>query len=60
MKRPGRPPLDEHDASVQVCVTLPAKTYDALYAQAKQERLRTVPELIRRRLHLDTQRKQLK
>jgi hypothetical protein len=49
MKRPGRPPLDEHDQSVQVCVTLSAKKYDDLYQKARQERT-SVPEIIRRNL----------
>jgi hypothetical protein len=50
MKRqPGRPPLEEHDESVKVCVTLPSKKYDDLYERARKERT-SVPEIIRRKL----------
>lgn len=55
MKKPGRPPLDDQSESVQVCVTLPAKKYDDLYQQAKQQRLKGVPELIRLRLDQNSQ-----
>ena len=48
--KPGRPPLDGTDPSVQVCVSFPSRVYDHLYKQARQERLQSVPELIRRRL----------
>jgi hypothetical protein len=50
MKRPGRPPIDEDDDSVPVCVSLPARQYDALYDRAQREGV-TVPEVIRRELH---------
>jgi hypothetical protein len=45
--RPGRPPLDPADPSVAMCLRLPAKRYDDLYARARTERV-SVPELIRR------------
>lgn len=48
-RRTGRPPLDAEDDSVQVCLTLPARQYDALYDQAQQDRV-SVPEVIRRTL----------
>jgi CxxC motif-containing protein (DUF1111 family) len=51
MKRtPGRPPLDDHDASVPVHLTVTARTYDELYRQARADRV-SVPEQIRRALH---------
>lgn len=50
MKRtPGRPPLDEDDVSVPVCVTLPAKQYDEYAKRALREDV-SVPEIIRREL----------
>jgi hypothetical protein len=48
-RRPGRPPLDPADPSVQVCIRFPAKRYDALYKAASASRT-TVPDLIRRTL----------
>lgn len=51
-RRPGRPPLDPTDPSIEVCLTLPSKRYDDLYARAQRARV-TVPELIRRRLAPD-------
>jgi hypothetical protein len=45
----GRPPLDVSDPSVTVLVRLPSKQYDAMFDQARRQRL-TVPEVIRRRL----------
>lgn len=47
--RPGRPPLDRLDPSVDVTFTLPGRAFDAIYKRARVERL-TVPELIRRSL----------
>ena len=47
--RPGRPRIDPTDASVECCVTLPAKTYDELDARARRERV-SIPELVRRAL----------
>ena len=47
MKRPGRPPLDEHDPSVPLTVSLPSKQLQAAKQQAEQERV-TVHEWIRR------------
>lgn len=50
MKRsPGRPPLDEQDATAQISVKLPAKQLSELCAQASRER-KTLPQLIRDRL----------
>jgi hypothetical protein len=51
MKRttPGRPPLDEDDESVPVCVSLPGRQYDAMYTRAERDGV-TVPEVIRRDL----------
>jgi hypothetical protein len=45
-RRPGRPPLDDVDPSVQCSLRLPAKQYDALYRAASRDRV-TVPEYIR-------------
>jgi len=37
MPRPrGHPPLDEHDASIAICVHVPAKQFDAVYALAQR------------------------
>ena len=47
--RRGRPPLDSTDPSTKVCLALPSKRYDALYARAASQRV-SVPELIRRSL----------
>lgn len=49
MKRPGRPPLDERDTSVQVCVTLPSRQYDSYVKRALREDV-SVPEIVRREL----------
>jgi hypothetical protein len=50
MKRtPGRPPVDDEDASVEVGVTLPAKQFDAYAKRALREDV-SVPEIIRRDL----------
>jgi hypothetical protein len=46
---PGRPPLDDDDASVKVCLTLPGRQYDDMYERAQRERV-SVPEVIRRSL----------
>ena len=48
-RRRGRPPLDPTDPSTRVCIAIPGRRYDALYARASDARL-TVPELIRREL----------
>lgn len=56
MKRTGRPPLDPDDRSVRVCVTMPAKRYDALYREASGGRM-SVPEVIRQKIYKgDTRR----
>lgn len=46
---PGRPPLDDHDRSVPVCVTMPSKQFAAFCKRALQEDV-SVPEIIRRDL----------
>lgn len=51
-RRPGRPPLDDDDPSVQVCVSLPGARYDELYDRAQRDRV-SVPEVIRRQLDAD-------
>jgi hypothetical protein len=48
-RRPGRPPLDRSDRSVEMCLTLPSKRYDELYTRAVRARV-SVPELVRRDL----------
>jgi hypothetical protein len=49
-KRPlGRPPLDATDPSVRVGLSLPAKQFDALCAEAQRAAV-SVPEMIRRLL----------
>jgi hypothetical protein len=51
MKRsPGRPRLDDDDASVKVQLTLTARDYDRTYATAQRERV-TVQDVIRRAVH---------
>lgn len=49
MKRPGRPRIDPEDDSVSVNVTLPARQYDQVYADAQRDHV-SVAEVIRRRL----------
>lgn len=51
MKRthPGRPPLDDDDPSVPVCVTMPSKQFAAYCKRADREDV-SVPEIIRRDL----------
>jgi hypothetical protein len=50
MKRsPGRPPLDDHDPSAQICLTVPGKQFDALEREAKLARV-SVQDIIRREL----------
>lgn len=46
-KRPGRPPLDDHNPSVQVSFRLPTPDYDHLIQRASRERV-TVADVIRR------------
>lgn len=48
-RSPGRPPLDPHDPSVRVGLSLPSKRYDDLCERALRERV-SVPEIIRRDL----------
>lgn len=47
---PGRPPVDEHDTSVQVGVTLPSRKYDELCEQARKQGT-SVPEVVRRLIY---------
>jgi hypothetical protein len=50
-RRPGRPPLDPSDPSVDLHVKLPSKAYDDLFAKAQALRV-SVPELVRRGVRL--------
>lgn len=49
MKRthPGRPPLDDEEASVPVCVKMTTTQYDHTYLRAQRARV-SIPEQIRR------------
>lgn len=47
---PGRPPVDEHDTSVQIGVTLPSRKFDELCQEAQKQGT-SVPEVIRRLLY---------
>jgi hypothetical protein len=49
-RRPGRPPLSPDEGSVKICLTVPTRKYDALDAQAREERV-SIPELVRRSLN---------
>jgi hypothetical protein len=51
-RKPGRPPLDDRDPSVNVSIKMPSRQYDALFEQAQRERV-SLPEVIRRRLRRD-------
>jgi hypothetical protein len=51
-RRTGRPPLDDHDPSVNVSIKIPSRQYDALFEQAQRERV-SLPEMIRRRIRRD-------
>jgi hypothetical protein len=46
---PGRPPLDDADPSVPVCVTMPSKQFAKYCKRAAREDV-SVPEIIRREL----------
>lgn len=46
-KGPGRPPLDDEDESVPVCVTLPLRLFDSTCQRAREDRV-SLPERIRR------------
>jgi hypothetical protein len=49
-RKTGRPPLDPTDPiSVNVCVTLPSKKFDQVYADARAKRM-TISEYVRYRL----------
>ena len=51
MKRsgPGRPRLDDTDASTQICLKVPGQQFDRLDERAQREGV-SIPELIRRDL----------
>lgn len=49
MNRPGRPKIDQTDESVSVSLTLPAREYDRVFAEAQRERV-SIAEVLRRRL----------
>jgi Ribbon-helix-helix protein, copG family. len=50
MKRtPGRPPLDYHDPSARVTISLPSKQLDEYCKRAQRDDV-SVPEIIRREL----------
>lgn len=49
MTRPGRPPLDPDDPSVQVSLRLPSKQFDATQKRADEARM-TIAEWIRKML----------
>ena len=46
MNKPGRPPLDAADSTVQVNIKMPSKQLIDLCARAHRER-RTLPDLLR-------------
>ena len=48
-KRTGRPPLDAHDPSVNLSISLPSKQFDAYAKRALKEDV-SIPEIIRRTL----------
>lgn len=48
-KRRGRPPLDPDDPSINVHFRLPAKQYDAAFAEAQRERV-SLAEHFRRKV----------
>lgn len=49
LKRIGRPRVDPDDQSVPVSLTLPARQYDQVFADAQRDRV-SLAEAIRRRL----------
>lgn len=61
MKRthPGRPPLDDADASVPVCVKMTTAQYDETYVRAQRARV-SVPEQVRRDVRRAEQKRYLK
>ena len=50
-RRRGRPSLDPGNRSVQVCLTIPAARYDAIYARARAARV-SIPEQVRREMRI--------
>jgi len=55
MKRRGRPPLDDTDASVPLTVRITTRRFDALARRALQTK-QSVPSLVRRALERDALR----
>jgi len=53
--KPGRKPLDPNDPSKMVCLKMPSRQYDQLYAQAQRERI-TIGDVIRRELAKEMRR----
>lgn len=54
--RPGRPPLDDGDPSVDVHLRMPSKQYDDTFKRAGKSRV-TMPEQIRQDMRDAAQRK---
>ena len=54
-RRPGRPPLDPSDPSVQLSFRLTTKQYDLAYTRAAAARL-TLAEYLRAAVAADTRR----
>ena len=48
-RRPGRPPLADHDTTTPVCVKLPSAEFDRTCSRASRDRV-SVPTIIRRAL----------
>jgi hypothetical protein len=49
MAKPGRPPLDADDPTVNIHIRIPSKQYDEAFRLASSQKV-TVPEMIRRAL----------
>lgn len=47
--KPGRPRIDPSDTSVQVCLTMSARSFDQACADARRADV-SVPEVLRRQL----------
>jgi hypothetical protein len=47
VSKPGRPPLDAHDRSIELSVSMPSKQLATVSDRAKQDRM-TVQDWIRR------------
>jgi hypothetical protein len=59
MKKPGRPPLDADDASVQVSCKIPGKDFDALCQRAQDNKV-SLAALVRQMIQVRMQDKSLK